>query len=189
MRINSKFEAWNELLAILEENKINYSLSKYSLSFLKQTNIAFENNFQICLWWKDYLFLKKKFPALFIDNSIDKYQNSIPIFKFNNAKIIIQIIVGTSEEKISKLKLAKLFSNDLKVLENKKILKWKFNSFIKKHNINEIVANFNQEEYNFFISIGETINHCYLSKNLLWGDVSEIEYNGMRFKVFNDYLK
>ncbi|WP_406617825.1 hypothetical protein ACJA27_03030 [Mycoplasmopsis lipophila] len=188
MHINSKLKIWNELKSILDENKMYYSLSRFSYQFINKKDFSFEKNFQICLWHKDFFELKKKFPALFLDNSIDKYQNTIPVFKFNNSKIIINLIIGTGIENLKKANLLNLIDEDFNI-KNKRINKWKYNAFIKRNNILSIVELLNKLDYEFFVSIGENLESTFFSKNLLWGDIKKVSYKDIEFDIFNNYLK
>lgn len=187
---NQKMKAWNTLKSFLQTNKINYSLSKLSYVELRNKNFSrFENDFSICLYWNDYLFLKKKYPSFFYDNEIEKINNVMPYFLENLAKININIIFKSSFKMLEKEKILCLINkNSLFNYKLKKAEK-KFNLYIKKNTIYEIVKSLYAEQNNFYLVVSNNFFYSWSSINLMWGDITKIKYKDMEFDCFNKIIE
>nr|WP_307921741.1 hypothetical protein [Mycoplasmopsis bovis] len=95
-------EVLRELQKLLESENINYSLglSNY-YEYKNKPELFLINDIEVCLWHKDFYFLLKKYPNHFILPENLPFKSLAPYYKFQGSSIKINVIVGTSDEKIN----------------------------------------------------------------------------------------
>ncbi|WP_027120854.1 hypothetical protein [Mycoplasmopsis lipofaciens] len=178
-------ETWNTLKNIIKNEKIFYSISKETLKQIKTNKKLNFQNFQLVIYWKDFILLKQKYKHMFYDSILEKDRSLAPFFKINNNKIFLNLIVDTTKENIEKLYILKNYKKLIYFGDSKRPLWIKMFTNKKNFSLLNIINLLHENRYLKYIVLNSNLNKFAIYDNLNINDIKKIKYDN----YFFDYLK
>lgn len=182
--------AWNEFKKLLELNKIPYSLSPMTARVISKNEKVTPDNFRISLWWKDFFDLKYFNNSIFLTNDETNEKDLSPFFKYQNKRIYIDLIVGTTKEKCKNLYSFKTHNRLLFWGKNKINLATKmFGSKSKIFGLKELINTIKEDIFLRLIVLSSCHDDFRFFSDLNWKTVELVKINDEYFPVFSQFLK
>ncbi|MDJ1648737.1 hypothetical protein [Mycoplasma phocimorsus] len=190
-----------KLKKLLDKHKINYSLSKKMLDFIKGNNSVFEEpDYRIVMNYKDYFRLKRIEEKSFFDNTDSLNNYLLPYFKDDESIIFIDLVIPTNSKVIEKNFSLFLNSNFVFIKQYphlfSKITKVKvklckiFNTFITKKflSLNTLVNKFVVNEFSEYILLNNELEKPFTStyQNISFL-TKTIMFKNVEFKYFFEF--
>lgn len=192
-----------KLKEILNKHKINYSLSKQMVDFIKNKDELIEEpEYRIVLNYKDYFKIKRIENKYFFDNNDSLDNFLLPCFKDDESVVYIDLLVPTNIQIIKKIFKYFVLANFSYIrrypeqFTKTTQLKVKtYNTFCiyiskKFFSLNSIINKFLVNEFTQYILLSNNLEHysdsiyeniSFLSKN--------INYKKHEFKYFSEFEK
>ncbi|MCR8966503.1 hypothetical protein [Mycoplasma zalophidermidis] len=187
MKIERK-NAIYQLITILNEEHIKWSLSPAAYQASKQGTNP-ENFFSICVYWNDFLELSSRKPELFkFANYKSKNKSLLPYFEFENIKISIHIIIGTSSEKIIKKIDKRTYQRLLYWGDNTKslLLRLKARKSLWISQLDLVNIFYHDRPTEWLITSSNIYKFC-LFKDLNWNEMSYISVFDEKIPYFTSF--
>ncbi|EFF41347.1 hypothetical protein [Mycoplasmopsis alligatoris] len=171
---------------LAKENYTIYSLSGQGLSdTVTNKNISTNESLKIALKFNDFIRFKAEYPNNFFYSNYLNDGTYLPYFKYNNEKVIIQILVPTNDETYKKVNKKKLYT----MLTNEPV---RFDYFIKDKSISigYVVDSIYNKKPEFWILLDDVVNNYLKEIDYINFDRYEtIEIEGHKYPYLDEIIK
>lgn len=175
-----------EFASILNEKNINWSISKkFYDALIAGQNI--EKKYSVALYWKDFSYLAYLFPDKFkfVNNKSNK--GYLASFKFNKQILPIQLIIGSTKEKIESID--KKNKSRLKYWDASKnsLLTLLKSAGTQPIHFKELIYLLCDTRPTLYLFTDATLDKFIFYNNLNWNKCKKIEFEGVFLPYFNDF--